>query len=235
MAEHKVRRCRRLVVAGCMVQSARRVVRLDPRDRRLRRSQRHRRIAKPARWGRPASRPRAAATHLQRCSPRIPATPGHPLSQDLGGMRPHLCFLRHTVIFAACSARDHRLDRRGGAAPGRRGRGRDQPDRRTPPITAPISDGTNAAARCAPWRSRGALVPRHVCLPEPGDAEFIEALAAGRRLARYLDLPLQHADAGLKTMRRGGSGGRISGSWRRCAGRSTGSPARPDRRIPRRD
>jgi ribosomal protein S12 methylthiotransferase len=36
--------------------------------------------------------------------------------------------------------------------------------------------------------------------------EFIEAIASGRRIARYLDLPLQHADAGmLKAMRRGGS------------------------------
>jgi ribosomal protein S12 methylthiotransferase len=37
--------------------------------------------------------------------------------------------------------------------------------------------------------------------------DFIAALASGRRLARYLDLPLQHADAELlKAMRRGGSG-----------------------------
>ncbi|HKQ97170.1 MAG TPA: 30S ribosomal protein S12 methylthiotransferase RimO, partial [Candidatus Polarisedimenticolia bacterium] len=37
--------------------------------------------------------------------------------------------------------------------------------------------------------------------------DFVEALASGRRLARYLDLPLQHADpAMLKVMRRGGSG-----------------------------
>jgi ribosomal protein S12 methylthiotransferase len=36
---------------------------------------------------------------------------------------------------------------------------------------------------------------------------FIDALAAGRRLARYLDLPLQHADPDLlRAMRRGGSG-----------------------------
>ena len=36
--------------------------------------------------------------------------------------------------------------------------------------------------------------------------EFIAALASGRRIARYLDLPLQHADAGmLRVMRRGGT------------------------------
>ena len=36
--------------------------------------------------------------------------------------------------------------------------------------------------------------------------EFVEALGSGRRVARYLDVPLQHADAGmLKAMRRGGS------------------------------
>ena len=36
--------------------------------------------------------------------------------------------------------------------------------------------------------------------------DFIEALARGERLARYLDLPLQHADAAiLRSMRRGGS------------------------------
>ncbi|MGH9797561.1 MAG: radical SAM protein, partial [Candidatus Polarisedimenticolia bacterium] len=35
--------------------------------------------------------------------------------------------------------------------------------------------------------------------------EFVAALAAGRRVARYLDVPLQHADpAMLKAMRRGG-------------------------------
>ncbi len=38
--------------------------------------------------------------------------------------------------------------------------------------------------------------------------EFVEALAACRRVARYLDLPLQHADAGiLRVMRRGGNAG----------------------------
>jgi ribosomal protein S12 methylthiotransferase len=37
--------------------------------------------------------------------------------------------------------------------------------------------------------------------------EFIDALAGGRRIARYLDMPLQHADAEmLRVMRRGGSG-----------------------------
>ena len=36
--------------------------------------------------------------------------------------------------------------------------------------------------------------------------EFVEALSQGKRLARYLDLPLQHADAAiLRSMRRGGS------------------------------
>src|SRR5207245_2488088 len=37
--------------------------------------------------------------------------------------------------------------------------------------------------------------------------EFVGALGAGRKVARYLDVPLQHADRDLlKAMRRGGSG-----------------------------
>ncbi len=71
-----------------------------------------------------------------------------------------------------------------------------------------LGDGTNAARLLrALDRVEGLRWIRVMyAYPNRITPEFVEALACGERLARYLDLPLQHADTAiLRSMRRGGS------------------------------
>jgi ribosomal protein S12 methylthiotransferase len=72
-----------------------------------------------------------------------------------------------------------------------------------------LGDGTTAAALLRALDAVDGLRWVRVLYAYPNriTPDFIAALAEGRRLARYLDLPLQHADAALlKAMRRGGDG-----------------------------
>ncbi len=71
-----------------------------------------------------------------------------------------------------------------------------------------LRDGTTAAALLRALDGVEGLRWVRVMYAYPNriTEEFIDALASGRRIARYLDMPLQHADTGLlKAMRRGGS------------------------------
>ena len=70
-----------------------------------------------------------------------------------------------------------------------------------------LGDGTSAAGLLRALDGVDGLRWIRVLYAYPNriTPEFVEALATGRRIARYLDLPLQHADPGLlKAMRRGG-------------------------------
>jgi ribosomal protein S12 methylthiotransferase len=73
---------------------------------------------------------------------------------------------------------------------------------------ADLKDGTTPAALLRALDGVDGLRWIRVLYAYPNRVtpEFIAALAAGRRIARYLDLPLQHADtAMLRAMRRGGT------------------------------
>jgi ribosomal protein S12 methylthiotransferase len=73
---------------------------------------------------------------------------------------------------------------------------------------ADLKDGTTPAALLRALDQVDGLRWIRVLYAYPNRVtpDFIVALAAGRRIARYLDLPLQHADAGmLRVMRRGGT------------------------------
>jgi ribosomal protein S12 methylthiotransferase len=71
-----------------------------------------------------------------------------------------------------------------------------------------LKDGSTAASLLAALDAVDGLRWIRVLYAYPNRVtpEFITALATGRRIARYLDLPLQHADPQmLRLMRRGGS------------------------------
>jgi ribosomal protein S12 methylthiotransferase len=73
---------------------------------------------------------------------------------------------------------------------------------------ADLGDGTSAAALLRSLDEVDGLRWIRVLYAYPNRVtpEFVAALAEGRRIARYLDVPLQHADAEmLRRMRRGGS------------------------------
>jgi len=127
MAEHKkAGRCRKLVVAGCMVQQSH-----DELRRAIRRStpsspQRHRN-GSPRRAC--SKRDRASRRAARRHGTFTRIRPPHPLDtrvlglrEDFRGVRSHLLVLRHPLVSAACSAQAaHRLGRRGGAPPAAQG------------------------------------------------------------------------------------------------------------------
>jgi len=215
MAGHKkTGRCRRLVVAGCMVQQNHDELRKAlPEIDALVGLNDIERIAEAcaleagARFE--ASRARAAYLYSHD-SPRILATPAYTAYVKISEGCDHTC--------AFC------------AIPSFRGAQRSRPiasimdeARRlaaagvveinliaqdTTDYGSDLGDGTNAA------RLIGALdgvegirwIRVMYAYPNRITPEFVEALARGERLARYLDLPLQHADAAmLRSMRRGGS------------------------------
>ena len=216
MAEHKKSgRCRRLVVAGCMVQSSHDELRasipeidafvgLDDIER----------IAEACALeaGARFEAARGAATWLySERSPRILATPGHTAYLKISEGCDHTC--------AFCAIPSFR-----GAQRSRSIASVVEEARRlassgvveinliaqdTTDYGADRKDGATAAGLLRALDAVEGVRWFRVLYAYPNRVtpEFIEAFAAGRRLARYLDLPLQHADAGmLKAMRRGGSG-----------------------------
>jgi ribosomal protein S12 methylthiotransferase len=216
MAElKKSGRCRRLVVAGCMVQSSHDELRESiPEIDAFVGLNDIERIAEACALeaGARFEAARGAATYLySERSPRILATPGHTAYLKISEGCDHTC--------AFC------------AIPSFRGAQRSRPiasvveeARRlaaagvveinliaqdTTDYGTDLGDGATAAALLRALDAVEGVRWFRVMYAYPNrvTTEFIEALAAGRRLARYLDLPLQHADAAmLKAMRRGGSG-----------------------------
>jgi ribosomal protein S12 methylthiotransferase len=215
MAEHKRRgRCRRLVVAGCMVQQSHDELREAlPEIDALVGLNDIERIAEACALeaGSRFEAGRARARYLySHDSPRLLATPAHTAYVKISEGCDHAC--------AFC------------AIPSFRGRQRSRPPasivteaRRlaeggvreinliaqdTTDYGADLQDGTTAAALLRALDGVEGIRWFRVLYAYPNRVtpEFIEALAGGRRMARYLDLPLQHADAEtLKAMRRGGS------------------------------
>jgi ribosomal protein S12 methylthiotransferase len=216
MAEHKKSgRCRRLVVAGCMVQSSHDELRDSiPEIDAFVGLNDIERIAEACALeaGARFETGRAAATYLySERSPRLLATPGHTAYLKISEGCDHTC--------AFC------------AIPSFRGTQRSRPiasiveeARRlaaggvveinliaqdTTDYGTDLKDQTTAAALLRALDTVEGVRWFRVMYAYPNRAtpEFIDALAAGRRIARYLDMPLQHADADLlKAMRRGGSG-----------------------------
>lgn len=208
-------RCRRLVVAGCMVQANRDELRREiPEIDALVGLDDIERIAEAcaleagARFE--ASTGRASYLYAGR-APRILATPGYSAYLKISEGCDHTC--------AFC------------AIPSFRGAQRSRPvssiveeARRlaadgvvelnliaqdTTDYGTDLKDGTTAAALLRALDQVDGLrwIRALYAYPNRITPDFIAALAEGRRLARYLDLPLQHADADLlKAMRRGGSG-----------------------------
>jgi len=216
MAEHKrTGRCRRLVVAGCMVQQSHDELReaipeidafvgLDDIER----------IAEACALSAGArfEPSRALARYLySHDSPRLLATPGYSAYVKISEGCDHTC--------AFC------------AIPSFRGRQRSRPiasiveeARRlaasgvveinliaqdTTDYGSDLDDGTSAARLLAALDGVDGIRWFRVLYAYPNrlTPEFIGALASCRRMARYLDVPLQHADPViLRAMRRGGSG-----------------------------
>jgi len=214
MAEHKkTGRCRKLVVAGCMVQASHdELVASIPEIDALVGLNDIERIAAAcsleagARFE--ASR-RAARYLYAHDSPRILATPGHTAYVKISEGCDHTCSfcaipsfrgLQRSRPIDSIVEEAARLARQGVVeinliAQDTTDYGKD------------LGDGTNAARLLRALDAVDGLRWIRVLYAYPNriTPEFVEALASGRRAARYLDLPLQHADGALlKAMRRGG-------------------------------
>jgi ribosomal protein S12 methylthiotransferase len=216
MAEHKKNgRCRRLVVAGCMVQAHHDTLKKEiPEIDALVGLNDVERIAEACALeaGQRFEASREAAHYLySERSPRHLATPGYSAYMKISEGCDHTC--------AFC------------AIPSFRGTQRSRPvaslveeARRlaaggtvelnliaqdTTDYGTDLHDGTTAAGLLRALDEVEGLRWIRVLYAYPNriTPDFVAALASGRRIARYLDLPLQHADATLlKTMRRGGDG-----------------------------
>ncbi len=215
MAEYKrTGRCRRLVVAGCMVQQNHDALRREiPEIDALVGLNDIERIAEAcaleagARFEASRSAARYLYTHD---SPRLLATPRHSAYLKISEGCDHTC--------AFCAIPSFRGTQRSRPIPSiveEAGRlaaqgaveinliAQDSTD-----YGADLGDGlTLAKLLRALDRVEGIRWIRVLyAYPNRVTDDFLDALASCSRVARYLDLPLQHADAGiLKAMRRGGS------------------------------
>ncbi|MEE9293215.1 MAG: 30S ribosomal protein S12 methylthiotransferase RimO [Acidobacteriota bacterium] len=216
MAEHKKNgRCRRLVVAGCMVQRSRdelakaipeidAMVGLDDIDRIAEA------CARTA--GARFEASRGAARYLySHDSPRMLAASAHSAYVKISEGCDHTC--------AFCAIPSFRGLQRSRAIPSIVEESRRLVAQGTVEINliaqdttdygADLGDGTTPAALLRALDEVDGLEWVRVLYAYPNriTPDFIDALARCRRTARYLDLPLQHADSELlKAMRRGGSG-----------------------------
>ena len=216
MAQYKkTGRCRRLVVAGCMVQQNHDELRRTlPEIDALVGLNDVERIAEACALeaGARFEASRTAASYLySHDSPRLLATPGHtahikisegcdhtcsfcaiPSFRGLQRSRPIDSIVREAARLAEGGVREAIL-----IAQDTTDYGRD------------LGAGTDAAALLRALDQVEGLRWIRVMYAYPNrlTPEFMEAMAACSRVARYLDMPLQHADAGLlRAMRRGGSG-----------------------------
>ncbi|MGH2650896.1 MAG: 30S ribosomal protein S12 methylthiotransferase RimO, partial [Actinomycetota bacterium] len=214
MAEYKRHgRCRRLVVAGCLVQQNHDEIRESiPEIDALVGLNDIERIAEACALeaGSRFEASREAARYLYtQHSPRLLATPGHTAYVKISEGCDHTCafcaipsfrgtqrsrpipsIVEETRRLAAGGVREINLI------------GQDTTDYGTD-----LGDGTTAAGLLRALDEVEGIRWIRVLYAYPNriTPEFVEALSAGRRVARYLDVPLQHADpALLRVMRRGG-------------------------------
>jgi ribosomal protein S12 methylthiotransferase len=215
MARHKTTgRCRRLVVAGCMVQANHDELRSAiPEIDALVGLNDVERIAEAcaleagARFE--ASRAAAAYLYSER-SPRRLATPGYSAYLKISEGCDHTCSFCAIPSFRGAQ-RSRGIasivdEARRLAASGVVELNLIAQD--TTDYGTDLGDGSTAAALLTALDAVDGLRWIRVLYAYPNRVtpEFITALATGRRIARYLDLPLQHADPQmLRLMRRGGS------------------------------
>jgi ribosomal protein S12 methylthiotransferase len=214
MAEHKKHgRCRRLVVAGCMVQAHHDTLRKEiPEIDALVGLNDVERIAEACALeaGSRFEASQEAARYLySERSPRRLATPGYSAYMKISEGCDHTC--------AFCAIPSFRGTQRSRPIPSlveeaRRLAGAGTVElnliaQDTTDYGTDLRDGTTAAGMLRALDAVDGLRWIRVLYAYPNriTPDFIAALAGGRRIARYLDLPLQHADADLlKAMRRGG-------------------------------
>jgi ribosomal protein S12 methylthiotransferase len=216
MAEHKkTGRCRRLVVAGCMVQAHHDTLKKEiPEIDALVGLNDVERIAEACALeaGRRFEASQEVARYLySERSPRRLATPGYSAYMKISEGCDHTC--------AFCAIPSFRGTQRSRPIPSLVEEARRLASGGTVELNliaqdttdygTDLHDGTTAAGLLRALDAVEGLRWIRVLYAYPNriTPDFIAALASGRRLARYLDLPLQHADAALlKTMRRGGDG-----------------------------
>jgi ribosomal protein S12 methylthiotransferase len=215
MAEFKkTGRCRRLVVAGCMVQRNHDEIRAAlPEIDALVGLNDIERIAEACilEAGSRFEPSLTRATYLySEASPRLLATPAHSAYLKISEGCDHTC--------SFCAIPSFRGVQRSRSIPSiveeaRRLAAQGVVElnliaQDTTDYGSDLADGTNAAALLRALDEVEGVRWIRVLYAYPNriTPEFVEALASCRRVARYLDLPLQHADASLlKAMRRGGS------------------------------
>jgi ribosomal protein S12 methylthiotransferase len=216
MAEHKKSgRCRRLVVAGCMVQQSRDELHREiPEIDALVGLNDVERIAEACAMeaGSRFETSLAAASYLySERSPRVLATPGHSAYVKISEGCDHTCSfcaipsfrgLQRSRSIASIVSEASSLAAGGCVelnliAQDTTDYGSDRGDGATPAHLLRALDQVDGLR----WIRVLYAYPNRIT------PDFIAAIAEGHRVARYLDLPLQHADPGmLRAMRRGGSG-----------------------------
>ncbi len=215
MAEHKrTGRCRRLVVAGCLVQQNHDELKATlPEVDAFVGLNDIERIAEACALsaGSRFEASRAAAHYLYtHDSPRLLATPGYSAYLKISEGCDHDCSFCAIPSFRG-TQRSRPIASIVQEAKRLAGSGvvelnliaQDSTDYGTD-----LRDGTTAAALLRALDEVDGLRWIRVLYAYPNriTEDFVDALASGRRIARYLDLPLQHADAELlRTMRRGGN------------------------------
>jgi len=215
MAEHKKGgRCRKLVVAGCMVQRNHDELRKEiPEIDALVGLNDIERIAEAcvvetgARFE--ASRERATYLYTD-ASPRLLATPAHSAYLKISEGCDHTCSfcaipsfrgLQRSRPIPSVVSEARRLAAQGVVE-------LNLIAQDTTDYGTDLADGTDAASLLRALDAVEGLRWIRVLYAYPNRITpgFLDALASCGRVARYLDLPLQHADASvLKAMRRGGS------------------------------
>jgi len=215
MAEFKkTGRCRRLVVAGCMVQRNHDEIRAAlPEIDALVGLNDIERIAEACvlETGARFEPSRERATYLySEASPRLLATPGHSAYLKISEGCDHTCTfcaipsfrgLQRSRSIASIVEEARRLAAQGVVEINLIAQD-------TTDYGSDLKDGTDASGLLRALDDVEGLRWIRVLYAYPNriTPEFVGALASCRRVARYLDLPLQHADASLlKAMRRGGS------------------------------
>ena len=225
MARHKqAGTCKRLVVAGCLSQRYPKelatempevdqflgtdevgsIAEGDRRDDHAPGGHRHARVP---------LRRRGAAPALAGAAQRV--------REDRRGLRSPLRVLHHPEAARPAAQPHARIGRARGARSGRRRHARDLPDRAGPDDVRngsarreadqrDVATPTPGAPRLASLlRALGtvdglAWIRLHYAYPTACSDELLDVIAAEPRVAKYLDVPIQHVDSGvLKSMRRG--------------------------------
>ncbi len=208
-------RCRRLVVAGCMVQAHHDELKAEiPEIDALVGLNDIERIAEACALeaGARFEASQSVATYLYgAASPRRLATPGYSAYLKISEGCDHTCSFCAIPSFRGAQ-RSRPIDSIVEEARRLASAGVVEINliaQDTTDYGADLRDGTTPAALLRAFDAVEGLKWVRVMYAYPNRVtpEFVDALASGRRIARYLDLPLQHADPGmLRAMRRGGSG-----------------------------